>query len=84
MEPSVSSVGDSYNNALAERINDLYKAEVIHQRGPWRSFEAVEYATLERVHWVNHCRLLQRLRNIPPARAEEQYHSAAKGLDIAT
>ena len=43
MEPSVGSVGDSYDNALAETINGLYKAEVIHRRGPWRSFEAVEY-----------------------------------------
>ena len=47
IEPSVGSVGDSYDNALAETINGLYKAEVIHRRGPWRSFEAVEYATLE-------------------------------------
>ena len=50
IEPSVGSVGDSYDNALAETINGLYKAEVIHRRGPWRSFEAVEYATLE---WVD-------------------------------
>ncbi|VUD75116.1 hypothetical protein MET9862_05758 [Methylobacterium symbioticum] len=50
IEPSVSSVGDSYDNALAETISDLFKAEVIHWRGPWRSFEAVEYATLE---WVD-------------------------------
>jgi transposase InsO family protein len=47
VEPSVGSVGDSYGNALAETINGLYKAEVIHRRGPWRSFEAVEFATLE-------------------------------------
>lgn len=45
IEPSVGSVGDSYNNALAESINGLYKAELIHRRGPWRSFEAVEFAT---------------------------------------
>ena len=51
IEPSVGSVGDSYDNALAETINGLYKAEVIHRRGPWRSFEAVEYATLEWVDW---------------------------------
>ena len=50
LEPSVGSVGDSYDNALAETINGLYKAEVIHRRGPWRSMEAVEYATLE---WVD-------------------------------
>jgi putative transposase len=52
IEPSVGSVGDSYDNALAETINGLYKAEVIHRRGPWRSFEAVEYATLEWVDWL--------------------------------
>jgi transposase InsO family protein len=50
IEPSVGSVGDSYDNALAETINGLYKAEVIHRRGPWRSFETVEFATLE---WVD-------------------------------
>jgi putative transposase len=53
IEPSVGSVGDSYDNALTETINGLYKAEVIHRRGPWRSFEAVEYATLEWVDWFN-------------------------------
>jgi transposase InsO family protein len=50
IEPSMGSFGDSYDDALAETINGLYKAEVIHRRGPWRSFEAVEYATLE---WVD-------------------------------
>lgn len=54
IEPSVGSVGDSYDNALAETINGLFKAEVIHRRGPWRSFDAVEYATLEWVDWFNH------------------------------
>ena len=58
VEPSVGSVGDSYDNALAETINGLYKAEVIHRRGPWRSFEAVEFATLEWVDWFNNRRLL--------------------------
>ena len=51
IEPSVGSVGDSYDNALAETVIGLFKAEVIHRRGPWRSFEAVEYATLEWVDW---------------------------------
>ena len=69
-EPSVGSVGDSYDNALAETINGLYKAEVIHRRGPWRSFEAVEYATLEWVDWFNNRRLLEPIGNIPPAEAE--------------
>ncbi len=64
IEPSVGSVGDSYDNALAETINGLYKAEVIHRRGPWRSFEAVEYATLEWVDWFNHRRLLEPIGNI--------------------
>jgi putative transposase len=59
IEPSVGSVGDSYDNALAETINGLYKAEVIHRRGPWRSFEAVEFATLEWVDWFNNRRLLE-------------------------
>lgn len=59
VEPQVGSVGDSYDNALAKTINGLYKAEVIHRRGPWRSFEAVEFATLERVDWFNNRRLLE-------------------------
>lgn len=75
IEPSVGSVGDSYDNALAETINGLYKAEVIHRRGPWRSFEAVEYATLEWVDWFNHRRLLEPIGNIPPAEAEEHYYA---------
>jgi len=76
IEPSVGSVGDSYDNALAETINGLFKAEVIHRRGPWRSFEAVEYATLEWVDWFNNRRLLAPIGNIPPAEAEAQYYAA--------
>ena len=75
IEPSVGSVGDSYDNALAETINGLYKAEVIHRRGPWRSFEAVEFATLEWVDWFNYRRLLEPIGNIPPAEAEARYHA---------
>ena len=75
IEPSVGSVGDSYDNALAETINGLYEAEVIHRRGPWRSFEAVEFATLEWVDWFNHRRLLEPIGNIPPAEAEERYYA---------
>jgi transposase InsO family protein len=75
IEPSVGSVGDSYDNALAETINGLYKAEVIHRRGPWRSFEAVEFATLEWVNWFNNHRLLEPIGNIPPAEAEEHYYA---------
>ena len=83
IEPSVGSVGDSYDNALAETINGLYKAEVIHRRGPWRTFEAVEYATLEWVDWFNHRRLLEPIGNIPPAEAEELYYAAADAIDMA-
>ncbi len=83
IEPSVGSVGDSYDNALAETINGLYKAEVIHRRGPWCNFEAVEYATLEWVDWFNHRRLLEPIGNIPPAEAEEQYYAAITALDVA-
>jgi putative transposase len=70
IEPSVGSVGDSYDNALAETINGLYKAELIWRRGPWRSIEAVEYATLEWVDWFNNRRLLEPIGNMPPAEAE--------------
>ena len=75
VEPSVGSIGDSYDNALAETINGLYKAEVIHRHGPWRSFEAVEFATLEWVDWFNNRRLLEPIGNIPPAEAEERYYA---------
>ena len=75
IEPSVGSVGDSYDNALAETINGLYKAEVIHRCGPWRSFEAVEMATLEWVDWFNNRRLLEPIGNIPPAEAEALYYA---------
>jgi transposase InsO family protein len=75
VEPSVGSVGDSYDNALAETINGLYKAEVIHRCGPWRSVEAVEVATLEWVDWFNNRRLLEPIGNIPPAEAEERYYA---------
>jgi putative transposase len=76
IEPSVGSVGDSDDNALAETINGLFKAEVIHRRGPWRSFEAVEYATLEWVDWFNNRRLLEPIGNIPPAEAEANFYAA--------
>jgi putative transposase len=67
IEPSVGSVGDSYDNALAETIIGLYKTEVIRWRGPWRSLEAVEFATLEWVAWFNNQRLLEPIGNMPPA-----------------
>jgi len=83
IEPSVGSVGDSYDNALAETINGLYKAEVIHRRGPWRSFEAVEYATLEWVDWFNNRRLLEPIGNIPPAEAEARYYATLDDAPMA-
>jgi transposase InsO family protein len=74
LEPSVGSRGDSYDNALAETINGLYKAEVIHRRGPWKTRASVELATLEWVSWFNHHRLLAPIGYIPPAEAEENYY----------
>jgi putative transposase len=82
VEPSVGSVGDSYDNALAETINGLYKTEVIRRRGPWRSLEAVEFATLEWVDWFNHRRLLEPIGNIPPAEAGARYYAQTE--DVAT
>ena len=72
IEPSVGSVGNSYDS-LAGTINGLYKAEVVHRRGPWRNLEAVEFATLEWVDWFNNRRLLEPIGFIPPAEAEERY-----------
>jgi transposase InsO family protein len=74
IEPSVGSRGDSYDNALAETINGLYKAELIHRRATWRNREAVEIATLEWVAWFNHHRLLEPIGYIPPAEAEANYY----------
>lgn len=78
IEPSVGSKGDSYDNALAETINGLYKAELIHRRAPWKSREAVELATLEWVSWFNHRRLLSSIGYIPPAEAEAAYYLQQK------
>lgn len=83
IEPSVGNVGDSYDNALAETINGLFKAEVIHRRGPWRSFEAVEDATLEGVDWFNNRRLLEPIGNIPPAEAEANFYAALETEPMA-
>ena len=76
IEPSVGSVGDSYDNALAESVIGLYKTEVIRRRGPWRNLEAVEFATLEWVDWFNNRRLLEPIGNIPPVEFEEGYYRA--------
>ena len=74
IEPSVGSRGDSYDNALAESVNGLYKAELIHRRAPWKTRAAVEMATLEWVSWFNHHRLLEPIGYIPPAEAEVNYY----------
>jgi putative transposase len=75
IEPSVGSVGDSFDNALAETVIGLFKTEVIRRRGPWRSLEAVEFATLEWAHWFNTRRLLEPIGSIPPAEAEARYYT---------
>jgi putative transposase len=82
-QPSVGSVGDSYDNALAETIIGLYKTEVIHRRGPWRHLEAVEYATLEWVDWFNQRRLLEPIGNIPPAELEATYYHSTGQMPMA-
>ncbi len=74
IESSVRSVGDSYDNALAETIIGLYKTEVIRPRGPWRHIDAVEYATLKWVDWFNNRRLLESIGNILPAELEQAYY----------
>lgn len=76
IEPPVGSVGDGYDSALAETINGLFKAEVIHRRGPWRSVEAVEFATLEWGDWFNNRRPLEPIGHIPPAEAEADFYAA--------
>ena len=81
--PSVGSVGDSYDNALAETVIGLFKTEVIRRRGPWRSCEAVEIATLQWVDWFNHRRLLEPIGNIPPAEAEACYYAELESRAVA-
>ena len=83
IEPSVGSVGDSYDNALAETVIGLFKTEVIHRRGPWRSLETIEFATLEWVDWFNNRRLLEPIGNIPPAEAEAAYCAQLEVMPIA-
>jgi putative transposase len=83
MRASSLQVGDSYDNALAETINGLYKAEVIHRCGPWRTFQDVEYATLTWVNWFNNQRLLEPIGNIPPAELEANYYASLATLKLA-
>jgi putative transposase len=80
--PSVGSVGDSYDNALAETINGLYKAEVIWRQRSWPTASAVEMATLRWVDWFNNHRLFGPIGHIPPAEAETSYHAAKQNLDM--
>ena len=82
IEPSVGTVGDSYDNALAETINGLYKTEVIRRRGPWRNLEAVELETLKWVDWFNRQRLLEPIGNIPPDEAERNYYAQQQAFDM--
>jgi putative transposase len=73
-QPSIGSVGDSYDNALAESIIGLFKTELIRRKGPWRNLDAVELATLEWVDWYNNRRLFEAIGDIPPAEAEAQHY----------
>lgn len=75
-QPSIGSVGDSYDNALAETINGLYKTELIRRRGPWRNVDEVELATLEWVHWFNTARLHGALGDVPPDEFEAAFYAA--------
>jgi putative transposase len=83
IEASVGSVGDAYDNAMAETLNGLYKAEVIWKQGPWRNREAIERATLEWVHWFNTKRLLAPIGDVPPAEFEKSYYNALESLPVA-
>ncbi len=82
IEASVGSVGDAYDNALAETVNGLYKAEVIHRLGPWKNRDTVEAATLDWVHWFNNRRLLEPIGYIPPAEYEAMYYSSLMSLPV--
>ena len=83
IDPSVGSVGDSYDNAMAESIIGLYKAEVIERRAPWRGLDSVEYATLEWVDWFNNRRLLGPIGDIPPVELERSYRDTVEAPAMA-
>jgi putative transposase len=83
IERSVGTVGDAYDNALAETIIGLYKTEVIDRRGPWRGFDSVEYATLEWVDWFNRRRLLEPLGYLPPFEFEQMYYRHEQPVAVA-
>ena len=80
IEPSVGSIGDSYDNALAETVHGLFKTELIRRPGPWRSMDAVEFATLD---WFNNRRILEPIGNMPPAEAEERYFAQQEEVALA-
>jgi transposase InsO family protein len=81
--PSVGSVGDSYDNALAETVIGLFKTELVRRQGPWRNLEAVEFATLDWVDWFNHRRLLEPIGFVPPAEAEAVFYAKLDNLAVA-
>ena len=84
IKPSVGSIGDSYDNALAESVIGLYKTEVIRKQGPWKGLDVVEFATLDWVCWYNDKRLLEPIGDIPPAEFERMYYQRQQsGLDEA-
>ena len=83
IESSVGSVGDSYDNAMAESIIGLYKTEMIWPRGPWKNLDEVEYATLGWVNWYNNQRLLEPIGNIPPVEFEAAYYEQENGQAMA-
>ncbi len=82
IDPSVGSVGGPYDNALAESLNGLYKAEVIHRLEPWKTLAAVARETLKWVDWFNNRRLLAPIGYIPPSEAEERYYAQFNTLDM--
>ena len=81
--PSVGSPGDSYDNALAETVIGLFKAEIVRRLGPWRSLEAVELATLAWVNWLDHRRLLEPIGFVPPAQAEAAFYNVLESEPAA-
>ena len=83
VQASVGTTGDSYDNAMAETIIGLFKTEVIHARGPWRSLDAVEYATLEWVDWFNNRQFLEPIGHVPPTEFEAEYYRQQSGLVVA-
>ena len=81
LEPSVSTVGCSYDNVLAETLIGLLKAEVIHRLGPWKSADAVEWETLKWVDWFNNRRLLEPIGYVTPTEAEEAFYANLNTFD---